>query len=358
MFKKEELSHAREIIDSLVQISPERHAKWDEVSFAQKLDRLSELIDALRFDAGCPEPEDSLTTFRPNRIFANAVSKTIGFVGSGIAERSDRKRAPELMLPLLDYLYTHPGKGGSVLNGTNLSPNGATSHSPGQAPAPPWVLGKMSSCPVGAASQKALKLAPFGSVLSIIHAFVREYLPSCHMADFQRTATGVLRIETNVRFAAHELRKIGLLQCNQTVAFKTWRLSLLGILAASKFPATYTDEKYDNSENIWRGTLIARLDPKMAFDPSSSNLEALCKLAPVDWPDKNSFLDLVRNGVFGYRAILSSEKRVNQIVRCRLIENCLVDLNNTAAAEYLVAAFDGVPSEQLEFLWRAGERHE
>jgi hypothetical protein len=25
-------------------------------------------------------------------------------------------------------------------NGTNLSPNGALSHSPGQAPAPPWVL--------------------------------------------------------------------------------------------------------------------------------------------------------------------------------------------------------------------------
>jgi hypothetical protein len=47
--------------------------------------------------------------------------------------------------------------------GTNLSPNGATSHSPGLAPAPPWVRGKMSSCPVGAASQKALKLAPFGS---------------------------------------------------------------------------------------------------------------------------------------------------------------------------------------------------
>jgi len=276
MFTKEELSHAREIIDSLIQISPEGHAQWDEVSFAQKLDRLSELIDALRFDAGCPEPEDSLTTFWPNRIFANAVSKTIDFVGSGIAERSDRKRAPELMLPLLDYLYTHPGKGGSVL--------------------------------------------------SIIHAFVREYLPNCHMVDFQRTATGVLRIETNVRFAAHELRKIGLLQCNQTVAFKTWRLSLLGILAASKYPASYTDQKYDNSENIWRGTLIARLDPKKAFDPSSSNLEALCKLAPVDWPDKNSFLDLVRSGVLGYRAILSSENRVNQIVRCRLIENCLVDL--------------------------------
>jgi hypothetical protein len=32
--------------------------------------------------------------------------------------------------------------------------------SPGPAPAPPWVWGKMSSYPVGAASQKALKLAP------------------------------------------------------------------------------------------------------------------------------------------------------------------------------------------------------
>jgi len=43
----------------------------------------------------------------------------------------------------------------------NLSPNGAASNSPGQAPAPPWVLGKTSTCPVGAASQSGLKLVPF-----------------------------------------------------------------------------------------------------------------------------------------------------------------------------------------------------
>jgi hypothetical protein len=46
-------------------------------------------------------------------------------------------------------------------NGTNLSPNGALSHSPGQAPALPWVLVGRSICPVGAASKTTLNLAPF-----------------------------------------------------------------------------------------------------------------------------------------------------------------------------------------------------
>ncbi len=44
--------------------------------------------------------------------------------------------------------------------GTNLSLNGAASPSPGQAPAPPWVLGGKGICPVGAASLIFIKL-PF-----------------------------------------------------------------------------------------------------------------------------------------------------------------------------------------------------
>ncbi len=47
------------------------------------------------------------------------------------------------------------------MNGAHLSPNGASSHSPGQAAAPPWVFVEKGICPVGAASQNRLKLAPF-----------------------------------------------------------------------------------------------------------------------------------------------------------------------------------------------------
>jgi hypothetical protein len=46
-------------------------------------------------------------------------------------------------------------------NGAKLSPEGATSNSPGQASAPPWVLKKKAPCPEWAASQSRLNLVPF-----------------------------------------------------------------------------------------------------------------------------------------------------------------------------------------------------
>ena len=55
---------------------------------------------------------------------------------------------------------------------TNPSPEGATSISPGQASAPPWVSGKEAICPEGAASQIAINLAAFPSdpiVLGLPH---------------------------------------------------------------------------------------------------------------------------------------------------------------------------------------------
>ncbi len=133
------------------------------------------------------------------------------FVQNGATERLDDEASQKLMLPLLDYLYTHPGKGRPVL--------------------------------------------------SIIRAFVREYFPQCRPRDFQRTATDVLRIEANVRFAAHKLRKIGLLQFSEVEAFKTWRLSLLGILAGNH----YSDGNYDPQEAVptsfWLFTIPGRLEP-------------------------------------------------------------------------------------------------
>ena len=51
---------------------------------------------------------------------------------------------------------------GSNRSGTKLSPEGATSNSPGQASAPPWVLKKEEPCPEWAASQNVLSLASSG----------------------------------------------------------------------------------------------------------------------------------------------------------------------------------------------------
>ena len=66
------------------------------------------------------------------------------------------------------------GNPGSELNGTKLSPEGATSNSPGQASAPPWVLKNERLCPEWAASQTRLNLVPFGSDLLFTNVLVGE----------------------------------------------------------------------------------------------------------------------------------------------------------------------------------------
>jgi hypothetical protein len=301
MFKTEELVHAREIIDSLVEITPPSQAKWNDVTFAQKLDRLSELIDVLRFDAGCPDPENPLKTFRPNGIFADVSERKLHFVGDGSLERLDDEAPKKLMLPLLDYLFTHPGKGRSVL--------------------------------------------------SIIRAFVREYFFKCHLRDFQRTATGVLRIETNVRFAARELRKIGLLQYTEEEAFKTWRLSLLGILAAENFQATLYGADKKVPKWFWLQTILTRLQPVRTMDSLISKLEGIAKHSSVNWPEKRQFLDLTRRTIAEYQRILNPEEKSDKYSRASEVMRLLVKLNETPEAEFIVAAFDGVPSEQLRLIF-------
>lgn len=306
MFKPEELAHAREIIDSLVEIAPPHQAKWNEITFAQKLDRLSELIDVLRFDAGCPKPEDSRRTFRPNGIFADVSERKIHFVGDGSMESLDDEAPNKLMLPLLDYLYSHPGKGSSVL--------------------------------------------------SIIRAFVRDYFPECHLRDFQRTATGVLRIETNVRFAARKLRQIGLLQYTEEEAFKTWRLSLLGILAADNCSDLPSSEEDKESKWFWLYTILTRLEPVRTMDSLISKLESIAKQSQVNWHEKEAFLSLTMQTITEYRKILTPEEKSNKHARARKVEELLIKLNESPEAEFIVAAFDGVPSEQLKLIFERNRR--
>jgi len=302
MFEKTELGHAREIIDSLVEIVPDRQANWNAVTFAQKLDRLAELIDVLRFDAGCPQEDAPLRTFHPNGIFVDVSAGKIHFVRNGPTERLDDEASQKLMLPLLDYLYTHPGKGKPVL--------------------------------------------------SIIRAFVREYFPRCRLRDFQRTATGVLRIETNVRFAAHKLRKIGLLQFSEVEAFKTWRLSLLGILAGNHYAGGNYDQKEAVPTSFWLFTIMGRLELMRSTPTLLARLEGIAKAASIPWTAKEQFLRLTMDTISEYRSALSPEKDLNKHQRQGLIEDLLTRLNSAPEAESIVCAFDGVPQPQLVLIAR------
>lgn len=72
------------------------------------------------------------------------------------------------------------------------------------------------------------------SVYEIIDNFIQTIWDYLETLDFKRTRTGVIRCFTNTRFAALTLREYGLLEFTEKEAFKTWRLSLLGIIVASK----------------------------------------------------------------------------------------------------------------------------
>jgi len=297
MFKKEELEHARAIIDSLIEITPDQPKRWDQITLTQKLNRLSELIDALRFDGGLLDDEHHLTTFRPKQLFADPSTGKIHFVDGGSSEGLEPYASKKLVLPLLDYLATHPGKGRPVL--------------------------------------------------SIIRSFVREYLPRCHIRDFQRTATGVIRIETNLRFAAAELRRMGLLQYTQVEAFKTWRLSLIGILAAENFSnAIALGEK---TGVVWIGNILRRLEAIKNLENLISRLEGIAKPARVAWSEKSKFLALTMETITAYREALSSDKITNKTAREVTVEKLLFKLNEAPEAEFVVCAFDGVPTGQLKF---------
>lgn len=300
MYKEEELGQAREIIDALIEIAPTKEERWSEITFSQKLDRLSELIDVLRFYEGFQEESDTLRAFRPNSIFADVATGKIHFVKNGPSEKKDDQAAQKLMLPLLDYLFTHPGRGRGVL--------------------------------------------------AIIKAFIRDYAPHCRQIDFQRTATGVLRIETNVRFAARELRKFGLLQFTEAEAFKTWRLSLLGILAGDHF----SDQRYRQASNTpsswWIATILQRLDLTRTTPALLARLEALAKQSSIPWAKKEPFLIRTMAAISDYRKILSQQKVLNKHQIQSLIEKLLASLNKAPEAESIVCAFDGVLTSQPNLL--------
>jgi hypothetical protein len=71
-------------------------------------------------------------------------------------------------------------------------------------------------------------------VLNIIRNFIADVRDHLSTVDFKKTETGVIRCFTNTRFAANKLREYGLLKYSSEEAFKTWTLSLPGIIVAAE----------------------------------------------------------------------------------------------------------------------------
>ena len=70
-------------------------------------------------------------------------------------------------------------------------------------------------------------------IYSAIHGFIERYRPILGILDFKKTRTGVVRCFTNTRMAACVLRRFGLLRYTFREAYKTWELSLRGLLVAA-----------------------------------------------------------------------------------------------------------------------------
>lgn len=299
MFEKKELNHARELIDALVQIEPKQPGKWAEVTFTQKLDRLSELIDALRFAAGCPAG-DPQKTFRPNHVTADPDGGTLHFTESPRGPTVQPWTPEHLMLPLLVYLYEKPPRGRRVL--------------------------------------------------SILRDFVRHHLPRCRMVDFERTATGVLRIETNTRFAARLLRQRGFLQYTIEEAFKTWRLSLLGILVGDQLSYDEGLLQKRDANLLFLGKVLEQLEPLKTLPHLIAKLERISRGSSIPWHEKKVFLQKTMEAIAQYRDIVRRDDDLSESRRNQEVTDVLHDLNRAPEAQALVSAFDQDPSCQIKLL--------
>jgi len=71
-------------------------------------------------------------------------------------------------------------------------------------------------------------------IYDIIEKFIDKIWGELRVEDFKKTQTGVTRCFTNTRFAATTLREYGFLKYTEKEAYKTWTLSLPGLLVASK----------------------------------------------------------------------------------------------------------------------------
>jgi hypothetical protein len=71
------------------------------------------------------------------------------------------------------------------------------------------------------------------TILSCIREFLHHIRPQLTILDFERTQTGVTRCFTNTRLAARTLRDMGFLKYGTQQAYKTWELTLLGLVVAS-----------------------------------------------------------------------------------------------------------------------------
>ena len=117
-------------------------------------------------------------------------------------------------------------------------------------------------------------------IYNIIEAFIQKIWEELEPLDFKRTETGVMRCFTSTRFAANTLRAYGLLKFTQEEAYKTWVLSLPGLLVA----ATVLEERNWHIPECQKERAASDLHPDIrsawnhyqTFDKFVEKLKGIC----------------------------------------------------------------------------------
>jgi len=135
----------------------------------------------------------------------------------------------------------------------------------------------------------------YENVYDIINNYINIIWDHLDVLDFKKTRTGVHRCFTNTRFAAKTLREYGLLRFTQKEAYKTWTLSLPGILVASKVMETQTWDLPPVIQGEYHFDLHP--DIRNAFDELQTYDKFVQRLASVCKPDTNAYSDASRHSI-------------------------------------------------------------
>ncbi len=216
----------------------------------------------------------------------------------------------ERMIEVLRYELEYPDNKlpfERFVNGAILVDDGVIHYRPGQC------------APFGGIGTRAYDLQPrlliyllvnhglHGDVYSAIHGFVRRHRPILGVLDFKRTRTGVVRCFTNTRTAARTLRRFGLLRYTCREAYKTWELSLRGLLVAAilyrhghvKPPESFPTDLVDAHPLVRTALLMTR-----TFDRAVAVFQHVCEKGRGLYASIDAVAREVERVRRGYRAAI------------------------------------------------------
>ncbi len=196
------------------------------------------------------------------------------------------------------------------------------------------------------------------NVLDIIDLFTGRLAGQFKEVDYKRTDTGVIRCYTNTRFAAKRLRDYGLLRYTHKEAYKTWELSLIGLLVAS----VLFHERAENDEpwqipskelNTVSGIsqeILSALQGVHDYKAFVERLSRICKPHADLFSTFGPALERAYNLLQGYVQALGS-KDLKEVDRQRLGPRFIMQLEQEGIGDKFHEEFS--QSMQLDDLLRA-----